>query len=66
MTHHIGVHVPHHVCAAIPSYNLRKAHEVLREYMTEVTFSWDLIRDITTNCHLYDQDFGYISFDESG
>ena len=45
------------------------AHEVLKknfgQYMTEVTFSWDLIRDITTNCHVYDEDLGYVTFEQS-
>ncbi|MDJ0714297.1 MAG: fatty acid desaturase [Prochloraceae cyanobacterium] len=66
LCHHINVHIPHHVSTGIPSYNLRKAHESLKqnwgEYIYECKFSWDLMQKITTQCHLYDAEANYISF----
>jgi len=68
LCHHINVHVPHHISTAIPSYNLRMAHESLRqnwgEYLTESQFSWSLMKEIVTECHLYDERGGDISFKE--
>ncbi len=65
LCHHINVHVPHHLSTAIPSYNLRMAHDSLRqnwgEYLTESTFSWSLMKAIVTECHLYDERGGYLS-----
>jgi len=67
LCHHINVHIPHHVSTAIPSYNLRSAHEALKKnwdkYMNETVFGLDLLRDITTNCHLYDEKECYTPFD---
>jgi len=67
LCHHINVHVPHHVSTSIPSYNLRRAHEALTgrwaPYMTSIKFSWALLRDITTKCHIYDETECYVPFD---
>lgn len=66
LCHDINVHVPHHVSVGIPSYNLRLAHESLREnwgsYMQETQFSWTLLKDIVDQCHLYHPDLAYQSF----
>ena len=66
LCHDISVHVPHHVSTAIPSYNLRKAHQSLKqnwgEYLQERRFSWNLMREITDRCHLYHADQCYQSF----
>lgn len=55
--HDINYHVPHHIAAAIPFYNLRRAYESLKQnwqpYLRESNFSWSLLREITTQCHLY-------------
>ncbi|MEC4814778.1 MAG: fatty acid desaturase [Scytonema sp. PMC 1069.18] len=66
LCHDINVHVPHHICTAIPSYNLRLAYQSLKEnwgnYLyDECQFSWSLIGKITNKCHLYDEN-GYLSF----
>lgn len=67
LTHDISWHVPHHVNSRIPYYNLRKATESLREnwgeYMTECTFNWRLIKNICTECHVYDKETNYKPFD---
>jgi len=69
LTHHINVHIPHHVSTAIPSYNLRQAHEALKarfgKYMHECYFGWDLIKDIISTCHLYHEELNYTSFARS-
>jgi omega-6 fatty acid desaturase (delta-12 desaturase) len=66
LCHHINVHVPHHVSTGIPSYNLRMAHNSLKatwgKYMHETTFSWALLRDIISTCHLYDEVEAYKPF----
>ena len=68
LCHHINVHIPHHISTAIPSYNLRLAHNSLKqhwgEYLTETTFSWALMQEIVTECHLYDARGGYLSFQD--
>ncbi len=69
LSHDINYHIPHHLSTAIPFYNLRKAHQSIREnwgpYVRECKLSWSLINEITTQCHLYDSaDEGYISFDK--
>jgi acyl-lipid omega-6 desaturase (Delta-12 desaturase) len=68
LCHHINVHVPHHISTAIPSYNLRMAHNSLRQnwgsYLVESRFSWKLMRQITDECHLYRAEGGYLSFKE--
>jgi omega-6 fatty acid desaturase (delta-12 desaturase) len=67
LAHKINVHVPHHVSTRIPSYNLRKAHAILKEkwgeYMNEAVFGWGLMKDILSNCSLYNEQTNYTSFD---
>lgn len=66
LCHDINVHIPHHVCTAIPAYNLRLAHRSLKEnwgeYVREYRFSWSLMKQITDECHLYDPEKYYESF----
>jgi len=66
LCHHINVHVPHHLSTAIPSYNLRMAHNSLRQnwgsYLRESRFSWQLMKEITDQCHLYEPQNFYQSF----
>ena len=66
LCHDINVHIPHHISTGIPSYNLRKAHQSLKEnwgiYLSEYRFSWSLMRKITTQCHLYHPESNYQSF----
>lgn len=68
LCHDINVHVPHHLSTAIPSYNLRLAHHSLRQNwgdsLRECRFSWTLMEQITRECHLYDRDRAYVSFQE--
>ena len=68
LCHHINVHVPHHLSTAIPSYNLRLAHQSLRQnwgdYLCESRFSWALMKTITDRCHLYHPETYYQSFRE--
>lgn len=58
LTHNILVHVPHHVDARIPFYNLRAAYEDLRpafgELIHEYPFRWRTVRGIFRDCKLYD------------
>lgn len=65
---HINVHIPHHLSTAIPSYNLRMAHNSLREnwgaYLHESRFTWAQMKVITQQCHLYHPDKFYQSFAE--
>jgi acyl-lipid omega-6 desaturase (Delta-12 desaturase) len=66
LCHDINVHVPHHVSTAIPSYNLRMAHQALKvqwgDVIRECKFSWSLMREIADHCHLYEQERNYQSF----
>jgi len=66
LCHDINVHIPHHVSAAIPCYNLRKAHASLKEnwgpYLMERTFSWKLMKEIGNSCHLYHPEHAYQTF----
>jgi len=66
LCHDINVHVPHHISVAIPSYNLRQAHQSLMlqwgHHIQVRRFSWSLMRQIIEHCHLYDVDRGYRSF----
>lgn len=66
LCHDINVHIPHHISTAIPSYNLRLAHQSLKqhwgEHLQERQFSWALIREITEQCHLYNAETCYQSF----
>jgi acyl-lipid omega-6 desaturase (Delta-12 desaturase) len=68
LCHDINVHIPHHVCVAIPSYNLRMAHDSLLknwgDYMQESRFSWDLMREIGDRCHIYHPEEAYRTFKE--
>lgn len=68
LCHDINVHIPHHLSTAIPSYNLRLAHQSLQKdwgiYLRECQFSWSLLRRITKQCHLYTLEQGYWSFKE--
>jgi omega-6 fatty acid desaturase (delta-12 desaturase) len=68
LCHHINVHIPHHISTAIPSYNLRAAHERIKEnwgqYCKENQFSWALMKRITDRCHLYSEIEYYQSFRE--
>lgn len=67
LCHDISWHVPHHVASNIPWYNLRRATESLRErwgeYMTEATFNPRLVKSIVTQCHVYDEENNYVTFD---
>lgn len=67
--HDINVHIPHHISTAIPSYNLRKAYQSIKdnwgEYLyPESDFSWSLMTQIVDQCHFYDPDKAYLSFKE--
>lgn len=68
LCHDINVHIPHHVSTAIPSYNLRMAHQSLKEnwgeYVYERKFNWALMKEISEECHLYDPEKAYRSFKE--
>lgn len=68
LCHDINVHIPHHISVAIPSYNLRMAHESLRQnwgsYMQERQFSWVLLKEIVDHCHLYHPEAAYQSFED--
>ncbi|MDX2098601.1 MAG: fatty acid desaturase [Leptolyngbyaceae cyanobacterium bins.59] len=65
----INVHIPHHLSVGIPSYNLRLAHASLKEnwgsYLQERVFSWKLMNQIATECHLYDSEKAYKRFSET-
>ncbi|XP_057969788.1 omega-6 fatty acid desaturase, chloroplastic-like [Malania oleifera] len=66
--HHINVHLPHHLVPKIPSYNLRAAHESLREnwgkYISEANWNWRLMKMIMTECHVHNPEQNYVAFDE--
>ena len=68
LCHDINVHIPHHVSTGIPWYNLRQAHQSLREnwgeYLYETKFSWPLMGKIADQCHLYDPENNYLTFQE--
>ncbi|MBD2112835.1 MULTISPECIES: fatty acid desaturase [Cyanophyceae] len=70
LCHDINVHVPHHVSVGIPSYNLRPAYAALKEnwspLMKETKFSWELMRTITSRCHIYHPERAYETFRELG
>ncbi|MEO0407202.1 MAG: fatty acid desaturase [Cyanobacteria bacterium P01_A01_bin.135] len=69
LCHDINVHVPHHISTAIPSYNLRLAHDSLTsnwgEHLVTTRFSWSLMGQIVDRCHLYHEERGYQSFKEA-
>jgi len=66
LCHDINVHVPHHISVAIPSYNLRLAHQNLKQNwgseIQEEQFSWALMKKIVDRCHLYHPQSIYQSF----
>ncbi len=66
LCHDINVHIPHHLSTGIPWYNLRKAHKSLKEnwgeYLYECQFSWSLMKQVTDQCHLYDDENLYQTF----
>lgn len=66
LCHDINVHVPHHISVSIPSYNLRLAHQSLKQTWSstirEEQFSWSLMKQIVDRCHLYDASTIYRSF----
>jgi omega-6 fatty acid desaturase (delta-12 desaturase) len=67
LCHDISVHVPHHVNSKIPWYNLRAANDSLKanwgQYMTTCTFNWRMMKNIFTECHVYDAKKNYVPFD---
>ncbi len=67
MCHDINVHIPHHISTAIPSYNLRKAHNYLKSVWGEQLilrkFDLALMREVG-KCHLYHADRNYQTFKE--
>ena len=66
LCHHINVHIPHHLSTAIPSYNLRVAHNSLKStwgnQLHEYEFNWAFMRKIIEECHLYEAEDGYQTF----
>jgi acyl-lipid omega-6 desaturase (Delta-12 desaturase) len=70
LCHDINVHIPHHISTAIPSYNLRKAHQSLQEtwgeYLYTTKFSWSLMKQIGDRCHIHDDENCYRSFKQCG
>ena len=68
LCHDINVHIPHHISTGIPWYNLRMAHNSLKEnwgdYLYECQFSWSLMKQVTDYCHLHDSRHNYITFKE--
>jgi acyl-lipid omega-6 desaturase (Delta-12 desaturase) len=68
LCHDINVHVPHHVSTAIPSYRLREAHAIIKdqwgEYIKERKFTWEMMKDITDKCHIYEENEFYQTFRE--
>jgi acyl-lipid omega-6 desaturase (Delta-12 desaturase) len=75
LCHDINVHIPHHISTAIPSYKLREAHAIIKENWAEYLqergqslkerkFNWELMQDITDNCHIYEENEFYQSFAE--
>ncbi len=69
LCHDINVHVPHHISTAIPSYNLRKAYASLQEnwsgYIYSTKFSWQLMKQISEKCHIYDAENCYKNFKQA-
>ncbi len=70
LCHDINVHVPHHVSTGIPSYNLRAAHDHLKEnwgdHIIERKFTLPFMWSIASQCHLYHPEKAYQSFREAG
>jgi len=65
LTLDINWHLPHHASALIPWYNLRRCtYALLKAYgnrLRDDEFSWELWKETTTQCHVYDKDKGYSS-----
>lgn len=59
LTHDIGWHIPHHVCVSIPHYNLRAAHQSLKnsypEVIKENSLTPQYMLEVISKCHLIDQ-----------
>ncbi len=69
LTHHILVHVPHHVDMRIPFYQLAQAYDAIKTdwgaFIHEYRFSWSEIRSIFRTCQLFDFDAKtWYSFDD--
>jgi acyl-lipid omega-6 desaturase (Delta-12 desaturase) len=66
LCHDINVHVPHHISVAIPSYNLRLAHQSIKQTwgskVIERKFNWQLMKTIVEHCHLYHPEKAYLPF----
>jgi omega-6 fatty acid desaturase (delta-12 desaturase) len=64
----INVHIPHHISTGIPWYNLRKAHQSIKEnwgdYIYETKLTVSLMKRIADRCHLYDAEKNYRTFSE--
>jgi len=60
LCHDINVHIPHHISTAIPSYNLRMAHQSLKRnwgrHLLEYRFSLKFMKQIVAQCHLHNPD----------
>lgn len=63
LTLDINWHLPHHVSARIPWYNLRKCtYALLQAYGDRVhtaQFGWDLWKETTTQTHMHCEENGY-------
>lgn len=61
----INWHIPHHVSPLIPWYNLRRCtialFQAYGDRLCSDEFSWQLWKETTTECHLYDKVKGYTS-----
>lgn len=68
-THNISIHTAHHVAPGVPSYNLPRATQALKQAWPgrwrERRFRFRELWRILRTCHLYDPETGYyISFGE--
>jgi acyl-lipid omega-6 desaturase (Delta-12 desaturase) len=58
LTHHIGIHTPHHIDMKIPFYRLPQAYDDLQPVygadIIEYQFKWKTVRDIFGHCQVYD------------
>jgi omega-6 fatty acid desaturase (delta-12 desaturase) len=63
LTLDINWHLPHHVSARIPWYNLRKCtYSLLQTFGSDLhtgEFNWEMWRKTTTSTHLYDEVHGF-------
>jgi len=64
LTLNINWHLPHHVCSSVPWYNLRRAtFSMAQAYGKQLHFAefgWKLWSEVTTGCHVYDKEKGYV------